>query len=459
MESGTPAFHEFNPTYIPSQSRVIWDVYNEYDYSLGVHEILLSGSVGSAKSLLAAHLIVRHCLENNNARFLLGRKSLPDLRDTIYTMIVEHLEGTFEEGKDYWKYDQPCRIRFRNGSRIISRTWSDRKYRKTRSLQISGAFIEELTEGDAEDEKAYHEFKMRIGRIPHIKNCLFLTATNPDSPRHWAYKYFIMSDSPTRHVYYSLTKDNPFLPPWYIKQLEEDLDPKEARRMLYGEWLELESEAVYHAYSTENNYVNKSYEVNEDYPIHLAWDFNIGLGKPLSMVMFQVVGGAFHFFNEVIIEGARTLESCQAVADTGILDKDTYYFIHMDATGRARDTRSIRSDYDIIEKFMAGYRTKQGFALQYEMAVPKANPPVRTRQNVVNAHCRNSLGHVRLKVYKDCPILDEGFRLTEFKKGSNFLEDDNNRYQHCTTAAGYGIMYVYKKSREQTTRTRTERIR
>jgi len=459
MESGTPAFDEFDPTWITSQVEVLNDVYHEYDYSLGVHEVLLSGSIGSGKSLLCAHLIVRHCLENNNARFLLGRKSLPDLRETIYTTIVEHLEGTFIEGVDYWKYDIPCRIRFRNGSRIISRTWSDRKYKKTRSLNISGAFIEELTEGDEQDQAAYHEFKMRIGRIPHIKNCLMISATNPGSPSGWAYEYFMLSERPTRHVYYSLTKDNNFLPDWYLSQLQADLDPKQALRMLEGQWIEISSEAVYHAYSTENNFVKAKHIVNEEYPIHLAWDFNIGLGKPLSMVCFQVIGGIFHFFDEVIIEGASTLQSCQAVADKKLLDHETHYFIHMDATGKARSTKSLKSDYDIIEKFMGGYRTRESFSLSHEMAVPRSNPPIRTRQNIVNSVCRNSLGQIRLKVYSDCKILDKGFRLTQFKKGSNFLENDNNEYQHCTTAAGYGIMWVHTENKSSKNTTRSERIR
>ena len=460
MDSGTPTFSEFDPTYIKSQVQVINDVYHDYDYSLGVHEILLSGAVGSAKSLLAAHLIVRHVTENNNARFLLGRKSLPDLRETIYMKIVEHLEGTFKEGVDYWKYDNACRIRFRNGSRIISRTWSDRKYKKFRSLELSGAFIEELTENDEKDEQAYKEIKMRVGRLPHIKNCLVISATNPDSPAHFAYKYFMLSTSKTRHVYYSLTKDNMFLPDWYVDQLREDLDPKEARRMLDGEWLELSSDTVYHAYTSEKNFEkSKKWEPEENYPIHLAWDFNIGLGKPLSMVMFQVVDNVFRFFKEVIIHGAKTHESCEEVGATGVLNVDTLFYIHMDATGKSNSTKSLKSDYEIIEHYMSHYRTPDGYSLQYEMAVPKTNPPIRTRQNVVNGYCLNDMGAVRLKVYSECPILDEGFRLTKFKNGSNFQENDNNHYQHCTTSAGYGIMWVHKKRTATRNRSRSEKIR
>ena len=85
---------------------------------------------------------------------------------------------------------------------------------------------------------------MRVGRLPHIKTNLSLSATNPDSPSHWVYKYFITSDNPMRHVYYSITEDNPFLPDWYIEQLKSTLDPKMAARMLRGEWIAFAADVV-----------------------------------------------------------------------------------------------------------------------------------------------------------------------------------------------------------------------
>lgn len=192
----TPSFSEFDPTVIPYQAQVIYDM-EHFDYSLGVHEILLSGSVGSAKSILAAHQGIKHCLRYPRARLLLGRKSLPDLRDTIYTKICEHLEGSvmedgtlLREGRHYFLRDTTCAIRFWNGSEILSRTWSDKRYKKLGSLELSAAIIEELTENDGDDETAMKYIRMRVGRLPHIPESWIMYCSNPESPSHFAYDYF-----------------------------------------------------------------------------------------------------------------------------------------------------------------------------------------------------------------------------------------------------------------------------
>ncbi len=437
--NSTPSFTEFNPSIVPYQLRVSDDV-DAFDYSLGAHEVLLSGSVGSAKSILMAHLVVRHCVENDRARACLGRKSMPDLKETILALVLEHLEGDFIEGVDYIHNETKGKIIFKNGSEIISRSWADRKYKKARSLRLSMAVFEELTENDTQDKEAYDEIKMRVGRLPHIKQNLIISATNPDSPRHWAYKYFILSDSKTRHVYYSKTEENPFLPKQYIEQLKTDLDEKMARRMLHGEWIEIQSESIYYAYNRERNYIDAPYKINPSLPIGVTFDFNIGEGKPFSACCFQYDGNAFHVFKEIIIQGARTLDACDELANSGILDMPHMFKVYGDATGRARSTKSLHSDYDLITKFFSNYNSGR---LRWELCVPRDNPPIRERHNMVNAYCYNAHKQVRLFVYH-CPTVDEGLRLTSFKKGGALVEDDSNSYQHVTTALGYAMVYIVR---------------
>lgn len=435
MTQSEPTLTKFNPRAIPYQYRVIEDVRKNFDYNLGVHEILLSGAVGSSKSTVAAHLAVTHCLLNPGARFLIGRKSLPDLKSTAFQKIVEHIEHDLVEDRDYWVNATQASIKFRNGSEIISRSWSDKRYKKMRSLELSSAFIEELTENTEEDQEIYHELKMRIGRLPGIHERFLISATNPDSPQHWGYKYFILENKPTIHVYYSVTTDNPFLPKSYVDQLKQDLDPKLARRMIYGEWLEIRQDVIYYSYSRESNYLDKHYQIDPRYPVHLSWDFNIGDGKPLSACAFQYINDNFHVFDQVVIDGARTLDSCEEWHNKGILERGKKFIIHGDATGAARHTASLHSDYDIIRKFFDNYP-----GINSEMQVPKANPPIRTRHNMVNSYCQNAVGQTRLTVYKGAPTVDEALRLTAFKKNSD-IEDDSKRYQHIGTALGYGLVY------------------
>lgn len=445
--SSTPTFSEYCPKPIPYQARLVKDVLTQFDYSLGTHEVVLTGSVGSGKSLPAAHLGVKHCIDYPGARLLLGRKALPDLKDTIFKKILEHLDDQdIKEGIHYFVNETRAQIRFRNGSDIISRSWSDRKYKKLGSIEVSAAIIEELAENDEEDEAAYEFIKMRVGRLPHVPQNWIISCTNPDSPGHWAYKRLLQSKNPLVHVYYSLLSDNPFLPDSYMESLLEGMDPKLARRMIYGEWVDIQGEVLYHQYSKEHNFRDYSYKVIPNVPVRVSWDFNIGEGKPLSVSVAQIIGDEVHFFNEIVLDGIRTEDSCHELSAKGLLDFPCPYIINGDSTGKSRDTRSKFSDYDIINKFMANYQTRNGRTLRYEMCVPASNPAIRTRHNDMNAYFCNANGRRRAFVYKDAPTHDEGFRLTKLKKNGSYIEDDSKRYQHVTTSAGYMLnWYVQDK--------------
>lgn len=471
LTTSTPSFSDFDPSVIPYQDQVVDDVLCQYDYSLGVHEILLSGSVGSAKSILMAHLAVRHCLEYAGARVILGRNALPDLKKTIFKKIQEHVREALVKGRDYWERPNIGEMRFRNGSEIISTSWADRDYMKVRSIDASMAIFEELTENDEQDKQAYIEIKMRVGRLPHVPQALIISATNPDAPSHWAFEYFELdkdesltekssplglgpngSRTPTKHVYYSVTEDNPFLPKWYIEQLKRDLDPKMAMRMLRGRWIELKSDGIYYAYDRAANFRERDYVVNPSYPVILTWDFNIGDGKPLSMAVMQLTHDGLHIFGEVVVEGIRTVESCEELADRGFLDLPVRFVVSGDSSGKNRDTRNNKSDYEIIEKYLRDYVTRgialkdsglaptSGQRLAFERNVPVANPALRKRHNTVNAYCRNEAGEHRLFVYRGAPTVDKALRLTALKPGGNYIEDDSKPFQHVGTAVGYGLL-------------------
>ena len=470
MKGSTPSLSEFRPD-VPYQAEVLRDI-QTFDYSMGVHEMLLSGSLGSAKSILMAHASLVHLMTYPNARCLIGRLSMPDLRDTIYTKILEHLEGTvkadgsiIKEGKDFGFTDQSCHIWFANGSEYIARSWRDKKFKKLGSLELSIAIVEELAENDANYWDAITFIRMRVGRLPHIPVNWIMYASNPDSPSHPAYEYFELGRlsqgleplSPTKHVYFSKTSDNPFLPEWYINQLEQDLDPKMARRMVHGEWIEITTDIIYYAYGS-HNYVDTDYHIDHFEPIYLCFDFNIGVGKPMSMCFSQYKNGVFHFFDECIVEGADTEDIMEEIAGKGYLELPNEFIVHGDATGGARTTKSKKTDYDIIRKFLSNYRTKTSERVDFRIDVPKANPAVRDRHNHVNAYCKNSLGKTRLFVYKNCKILNKGFRLTALKTGGSYIEDDSKPYQHVTTAAGYHIVRVHKSNRDRPT-VRQPRIR
>jgi hypothetical protein len=451
LSSSTPSLTEFNPHAIPYQFRVIRDIRNVYDYSLGAHEVLLSGSVGSAKSILMAHLAVTHCCDFNRSRFLLGRQSMPDLKDTILKTVIDHMEGDLVEGEDYEHNETKGFIEYSNGSEIVSKSWADKHFKRLRSVPLSAAAVEELTENDDTMAPFYPELYARLGRIPHVPENFMVCATNPDAPSHWAYKRFFVDTEPNRHVYKSVTTDNPFLPKQYVESLLKNFDPKMARRMIYGEWIEISEEVIYHTYDRAINFRDQDYEPNPKFPIRLNFDFNIGLGKPLSAAASQYLDleDEFHIFRDFVVQGADTHDILDEIEESELLEIPAKFIVHGDANGKNKDTRSKRSDYDIIRERLSRYRRKDGSSLEFEIQVPPGNPPLRTRHNRVNAYCQNSLGRNRLFVYRKAAVVDEGLRLTSLKKGGSYVEDDSKSYQHVTTAIGYGIVWVTEQMKRK----------
>ena len=433
-QSSTPTLSDFDPTLIPMQHDVVSLVRKGFDYSKGSLEILLSGSVGSAKSILMAHLAVTHCLLNKRARFLLGRRALPDLKSTLILKILEHVEGTLVLNEDYSFKESTGEFYFpATGSEIISRSWADKNFMRFRSLELSAFAIEELTENDGEYWNFYKELFSRLGRLPHVEECFGVSATNPDAPSHPAYEHFILNQNERRKVFYSLTEENPFLPKWYIKQLLETFTEKEADRMLRGKWIEIATEVIYYAFEEKNNVID-SYVINPNYPILICYDFNIGIGKPMSACAMQYINGNFFIFDENIIEGANTQDSIDNWIDKLIFTKSNSFVIHGDASGFFRSTNYNKVDYDIIRE------TLDKMGVSFSIDVKRHNPPVRERHITVNGLLRNAIGESHLFVTRNCKTVIKGLRLSRLKKGSQYIENDSDPFQHVTTALGYGIM-------------------
>lgn len=192
LNSSTPTYWEFSPDRIPMQRQVIDLVEKEYDYNQGLLMLLLSGALGSSKSLVAAHLAVSHCLRFPGASVGLCRRALPDIKRTIYKKIKQHLGNESLEG--YWRFiDTRGEIQFGNGSEIISISWADKNYEKVRSLELSAAIIEEATENKGDDMQGPKEVRERI-RLSHVPERWMLWLTNPDSPGHWMYDYWHLEE-------------------------------------------------------------------------------------------------------------------------------------------------------------------------------------------------------------------------------------------------------------------------
>lgn len=453
--SSTPTFLKFNPKYIPYQYRVIHDIKAKFQWNNGPHYILLSGSVGSAKSVLMAWIIIDHCTQFAGACALIGRKAMPDLKDTLFQKLIEMLDGSLEEGVDYKINLTESSIKFSNGSEIISRSWHDKKYTKFRSLELSLIAIEELTENDSKDWKFFNEVIARLGRRPHVPQNIFIAASNPDAPDHPAYKFFIEGAKKDKyvahkesniHTYFSITDHNPFLPKWYIEGLKEKYDAKLIRRMLYGEWLYIHTDVIYYEYNPEIHFRLENTKPDRELPLRLTFDFNIRKGKPMSSALLQYNPRArkYVFIDEVAVDGARTADALEEWAGKGYFDLEhnPEIIIHGDASGKRGDSRGTQSDFDIIYRYISNYRRKDGKSINVTLQVPLSNPPLRERHNIANGILKNAQGIVRIAIDRRCKKINEGFTNTRLKENAGYLEDETTLGQDISTAVTYAIHYI-----------------
>jgi hypothetical protein len=444
-----PYFSGFNPKVIRGQMQA-FGILENFDYkNQGVCELMLSGALGSSKSMFMSFYVILHCLTYPGARAAICRRAMPALRKTIYLECIQMLEGDtqLKEGVHWTRNQTTCGIKFRNGSEIIAVSWSDSRPEKVRSLKLSLVAIEEITESESDKEIIVSNLLPRLERIAHVPQNIFICATNPSSEESWLYDYFIKGSEKydNRFVVYSKTRDNPFLPKTYIPRLLKQYTKLEAMRFLEGLWISLKGEGIYSSYDPAYNFRNYEYEIDRRYPIIITADFNISEGKPMSFALGQLVNDTFHWFEESVIHSARTEDTMEDLELRGLISTDYTYIVCGDAAGKHRDTRSKRSDYDII------YQHLERKGITFEKAVPRANPALRKRHNRVNTYCCNSLNHHRLFIYEKAPTLAKGMRLTKLKEGAGYIENDRDEWQHATTALGYAVVFLTDRNSRKTT--------
>jgi hypothetical protein len=222
-----------------------------------------------------------------------------------------------------------------------------------------------------------------------------LFTTTLDDPASWMHERFVESfNADFDEVIYATSYDNPFLPGDYVEELKSTYSKQMFQRMCMAEWVYLEGLNIYYAFGNHN--ITEHAEFDPALPILWAWDFNIGQGKPMSSCLCQIKKGThyhitkigrkpieivrpeLHVFDEIIIDTADTGQAVQEFKSRDWMKQQRQVYIYGDSSGKARDTRGNRSDYQIIYD--------EGFEQQ---RVPSSNPPVRERHNILNGLCQS----------------------------------------------------------------------
>jgi hypothetical protein len=203
-------------------------------------EILYGGGAGGGKSALGVLWLMDMCTNYPDTRWLMGRSKLKSLKETTLNTFFE-LSTKLEMSK-LWEYKaQSGVILWHNGSEILLKDLfyypSDPNFDDLGSLEISGAFIDEVNQINI---KARNIVKSRIryrldeyGLMPKM-----LMTCNPS--KNWVYKDYYKpykdKQLPKHRIFIpSLLEDNPHISKHYKDNLE-NIDEVSKQRLLFGNW-------------------------------------------------------------------------------------------------------------------------------------------------------------------------------------------------------------------------------
>lgn len=271
---------------------------------------IYKGSAASGKSyFITQKLIIRAIREK--IRILVCRRYASTIRNTCFALFKEVLEK--------WQIISYVQIRetdfhiqFPNGSEIIF-TGLDEETKLLSLNNIGCIFVEEIFEVPKE---IVDQLNLRMRG--QNANQQIIGAFNPISKNHWLYEFCIINP-PTSFKFSETTyKDNPFLGPEYIAELEEMIErnPQKARVYVLGEW------GVPY-----DGLVFRNWRVEEFDPFALASSglehrsgMDVGWIDPSAIIdsLYDKNGKTIYVFNEFYKSGCQLEHLLDAINDMNL---------------------------------------------------------------------------------------------------------------------------------------------
>lgn len=329
-------------TFKPEQKQhLAW----QYLHDKTTTQILYGGSAFCGKSFLGCMWIFLSCLQYPGTRYLIGRSRLNVLlRSTLKTFIKICKDFNFT---DYHINLQSNTILFKNGSEVILLDMyaypNDPNYDRLGSLEITGAFLDELS------EISEVGFKVLGSRIRFELDKWGLTpklfcASNPYNG--WSKNYFYI---PWREK--TLPEYVKFIPALaqessfsktpggqaYLKNLYDTLDHTLKQRLLYGNWDFAGDEYNLFQYDKLQQCFYNEYFVNNDNKNYITADIG-DLGNDKTVIS---IWKGWNCIQIIKLEKNETTQIVDKINELRNLYKVNINNIIIDATGVGAGVASL----------------------------------------------------------------------------------------------------------------------
>lgn len=432
--------------------------------------VLGGGSAGGGKSYLGCAWLAYSCMMFPDMLFILARKELKTLKATTWATLVRLIKSWgLVENVNYHINSVEGTLRFWNNSVIrqmeLSPSLQDPDFNNLGSLEISGAFVDEVSEIS---EKAIEVLSSRIRyRIADtfVVGKIFMS-TNPT--QNWVRSTFVQdSDGEPvklakgdRYIPFSLF-DNPDekFRAIYFNKLKNIKDKATRDRLLYGNWdfVTGNDMAAYWEFDGERHLMAG---VKEGYydpmkPLMLSFDFNVN--PYMTCLPFQISWKKkeIYVYPEYIGKPSDSKTGAPAQNNTPAfsrmitkeLVKDRHsggLIVTGDPAGAARSTQTEEG----VNNFTIAVKNFREANLRPEVKLFSKQPAQKTRLEFINEMLK---GYNGWKVIIDirCRRLTEDFvyqkrnpdGTKEKKKILNDRGERVERYGHASDCFDYGITY------------------
>lgn len=247
-----------------------------------------------------------------------------------------------------------------------------------------------------------------VGRI-RIKKAPMLQLAVSGTPEsfNWAYEYFIENPRKDTDLIFGDTRLNVHVDDSYIQTLEDSYDPLMREAYIEGRFVNLVGKRCAYAFD-RRRHTSPDVEKLPYYPVLVSMDFNV---SPMAATLWNRVpfgqnkyGGdsfmqEFRAFDEICIDSSNTEEMVDVLKDK--LDPEDDVTLYPDPAGRARSTKSNRSDIDILRQ--AGFdKIKYKLRLSVRDCLNAYNAQLSKNNMIWNSiKCRQSIADNEQCVFKE----------------------------------------------------------
>jgi phage terminase large subunit len=287
----------------------------------GSHRVVVfGGAIRGGKTYWLLLTITYLALQYSRSRWVIIRKSLPDLKRTTFPSFASILADGVGDYVSSWNRETNV-VRFANGSELIFMSESyedDKDLNRFKGLEVNGAGLDEVNELQ---EQTFYKVQERIGSWNKAEGrppIICLATCNP--AHNWVktiiYERFKEGTLPTKWAFIpSRITDNPYIPIEYLESLKE-LPPIQYARFVEGDWDVMDDVVNPFLYEWQDEkHIDDSAVHNPNIPTYISVDFNI---NPLCALVIQETHRGARVVDEVSIEKGSIDAFCDVLESMNI---------------------------------------------------------------------------------------------------------------------------------------------